>query len=149
MKANVLDLSPNYAGSIMALSNGIGSIPGVVAVSFFLSCIHVHIIFEFNSSQFLFAHFLSSLTSLASSPKIKRCNNGELCSLFHAACWLSQILSLSSGAPQKLNHGTIQEHCMERSRTERLRMERRRVRNQKRLIMTMKSWRKCNVKANK
>lgn len=33
MKANALDLSPNYAGSIMALSNGIGAIPGFIAVS--------------------------------------------------------------------------------------------------------------------
>lgn len=31
MKVNPLDLSPNYAGSIMALTNGIGAITGVVA----------------------------------------------------------------------------------------------------------------------
>lgn len=32
MKANSLDLSPNYAGSIMAVTNGIGAVPGFVAV---------------------------------------------------------------------------------------------------------------------
>lgn len=31
MKVNPLDLSPNYAGSIMALTNGIGAITGVFA----------------------------------------------------------------------------------------------------------------------
>lgn len=34
MKVNPLDLSPNYAGSIMAVTNGIGAITGVVAPSF-------------------------------------------------------------------------------------------------------------------
>lgn len=31
MKVNPLDLSPNYAGSIMAVTNGIGAITGVIA----------------------------------------------------------------------------------------------------------------------
>lgn len=31
MKVNSLDLSPNYAGSLMALTNGIGAITGIVA----------------------------------------------------------------------------------------------------------------------
>lgn len=31
MKVNPLDLSPNYAGSLMAVTNGIGAITGVAA----------------------------------------------------------------------------------------------------------------------
>lgn len=31
MKVNSLDLSPNYAGSLMAVTNGIGAITGVIA----------------------------------------------------------------------------------------------------------------------
>lgn len=31
MKVNPLDLSPNYAGSLMALTNGIGSLTGIAA----------------------------------------------------------------------------------------------------------------------
>lgn len=34
MKVNPLDLSPNYAGSIMAVTNGIGALTGVAAPSF-------------------------------------------------------------------------------------------------------------------
>lgn len=34
MKVNPLDLSPNYAGSIMAVTNGIGAVTGVLAPSF-------------------------------------------------------------------------------------------------------------------
>lgn len=34
MKVNSLDLSPNYAGSLMALTNGLGAIAGVVAPTF-------------------------------------------------------------------------------------------------------------------
>lgn len=34
MKINSLDLSPNYAGSLMALTNGLGAITGVAAPSF-------------------------------------------------------------------------------------------------------------------
>jgi ACS family sodium-dependent inorganic phosphate cotransporter len=30
MKVNALDLSPNYAGTLMALVNGIGAIAGIV-----------------------------------------------------------------------------------------------------------------------
>lgn len=33
MKANNLDLSPNFAGAIMALTNGIGAIVGIINVS--------------------------------------------------------------------------------------------------------------------
>lgn len=31
MKVNSLDLSPNYAGSLMAVTNGIGAITGIIA----------------------------------------------------------------------------------------------------------------------
>ena len=31
MKVNALDLSPNYAGALMAIVNGIGAITGIVA----------------------------------------------------------------------------------------------------------------------
>lgn len=31
MKVNSLDLSPNYAGTLMALTNGIGAITGILA----------------------------------------------------------------------------------------------------------------------
>lgn len=31
MKVNPLDLSPNYAGTLMALTNGIGAITGIIA----------------------------------------------------------------------------------------------------------------------
>lgn len=34
LRVNLLDLSPNYAGTIMALSNGVGAIAGVVAPTF-------------------------------------------------------------------------------------------------------------------
>lgn len=34
MKVNSLDLSPNYAGSLMALSNGLGALTGVAAPTF-------------------------------------------------------------------------------------------------------------------
>lgn len=33
-RVNALDLSPNYAGSIMAIENGIGSLAGIVAPVF-------------------------------------------------------------------------------------------------------------------
>lgn len=31
MKVNPLDLSPNYAGTLMAITNGIGAITGIIA----------------------------------------------------------------------------------------------------------------------
>lgn len=34
MKVNSLDLSPNYAGSLMAVTNGIGALTGIAAPSF-------------------------------------------------------------------------------------------------------------------
>lgn len=34
MKVNPLDLSPNYAGSLMAVTNGIGALTGVAAPTF-------------------------------------------------------------------------------------------------------------------
>lgn len=34
MKVNPLDLSPNYAGSIMAVTNGVGAITGILAPNF-------------------------------------------------------------------------------------------------------------------
>lgn len=34
MKVNSLDLSPNYAGSLMALTNGLGAITGIAAPAF-------------------------------------------------------------------------------------------------------------------
>lgn len=34
MKVNPLDLSPNYAGSLMAVTNGIGALAGVASPSF-------------------------------------------------------------------------------------------------------------------
>lgn len=34
MKVNSLDLSPNYAGSLMALTNGLGAITGIAAPTF-------------------------------------------------------------------------------------------------------------------
>lgn len=34
MKVNSIDLSPNYAGSLMALSNGIGALTGIAVPNF-------------------------------------------------------------------------------------------------------------------
>lgn len=34
MKVNTIDLSPNYAGSLMALTNGLGALTGVAAPAF-------------------------------------------------------------------------------------------------------------------
>lgn len=34
MKVNTIDLSPNYAGSLMALTNGLGALMGVAAPAF-------------------------------------------------------------------------------------------------------------------
>lgn len=34
MKINPIDLSPNYAGSLMALSNGLGALTGIAAPAF-------------------------------------------------------------------------------------------------------------------
>lgn len=34
MKVNSLDLSPNYAGSLMALTNGFGALTGVAVPTF-------------------------------------------------------------------------------------------------------------------
>lgn len=34
LRLNVLDLSPNYSGSIMALTNGLGAMSGVIAPTF-------------------------------------------------------------------------------------------------------------------
>lgn len=34
MKVNSIDLSPNYAGSLMALSNGIGALTGIAVPHF-------------------------------------------------------------------------------------------------------------------
>lgn len=33
MKVNALDLSPNFAGTLMGITNGIGALTGIVAVS--------------------------------------------------------------------------------------------------------------------
>jgi MFS transporter, ACS family, solute carrier family 17 (sodium-dependent inorganic phosphate cotransporter), other len=33
MKVNALDLSPNYAGTLMGITNGIGALTGIAAVS--------------------------------------------------------------------------------------------------------------------
>jgi hypothetical protein len=35
MKVNALDLSPNFAGTLMGITNGIGALTGIAAVSFF------------------------------------------------------------------------------------------------------------------
>lgn len=34
MKVNAIDLSPNYAGSLMALTNGLGALTGIAAPAF-------------------------------------------------------------------------------------------------------------------
>lgn len=34
MKVNTLDLSPNYAGALMGITNGIGALAGIAAVGF-------------------------------------------------------------------------------------------------------------------
>ena len=34
MKVNALDLAPNYAGTLMAISNGLGAITGMISPSF-------------------------------------------------------------------------------------------------------------------
>lgn len=34
MRVNALDLSPNYAGSIIAITNGAGSLAGIAAPTF-------------------------------------------------------------------------------------------------------------------
>lgn len=34
MKVNTIDLSPNYAGSLMALTNGLGALTGIAAPAF-------------------------------------------------------------------------------------------------------------------
>jgi MFS transporter, ACS family, solute carrier family 17 (sodium-dependent inorganic phosphate cotransporter), other len=34
MKVNALDLSPNFAGTLMGITNGIGALTGIAAVSF-------------------------------------------------------------------------------------------------------------------
>lgn len=52
MKANVLDLAPNYAGTIMAVSNGLGSLPGFFAVRGLIAVIcMLNIIMLFSTSQ--------------------------------------------------------------------------------------------------
>lgn len=33
MKVNALDLSPNFAGTLMGITNGIGALTGIAAVS--------------------------------------------------------------------------------------------------------------------
>lgn len=38
MKVNALDLSPNFAGTLMGITNGIGALTGIAAVSRKLSC---------------------------------------------------------------------------------------------------------------
>lgn len=45
MRVNVLDLSPNYAGTIIAISNGAGSLSGV-AVPTFIGYMVPDVIFE-------------------------------------------------------------------------------------------------------
>jgi len=57
VKVNVLDLSPNYAGPIMALTNGIGALAGIAAVSFQSS-------FNFQSQSLSFFSLISSAFSL-------------------------------------------------------------------------------------
>lgn len=34
MKVNALDLSPNFAGTLMGITNGIGALTGIIAVSY-------------------------------------------------------------------------------------------------------------------
>lgn len=44
MKVNPLDLSPNYAGTLMAVTNGIGAITGIIGVILliFISLINIY-----------------------------------------------------------------------------------------------------------
>ena len=35
MKVNALDLSPNFAGTLMGITNGIGALTGIIAVSIY------------------------------------------------------------------------------------------------------------------
>lgn len=47
MKVNPLDLSPNYAGTLMALTNGIGAITGIIAPAL-VGLMTPNVSFEFN-----------------------------------------------------------------------------------------------------
>ena len=61
MKVNPLDLSPNYAGSLMAVTNGIGAITGIIAPA----CVGLMtptVRNPFKISEFPFAHHFSPLT---------------------------------------------------------------------------------------
>lgn len=55
MKVNPLDLSPNYAGTLMAITNGIGAITGIIAPTL------VGLMTP-NVSQFFFIEHQKSLT---------------------------------------------------------------------------------------
>lgn len=72
LKLNALDLSPNYAGSIMAVVNGAGCISGVLA-PYFVGILTTHVSIKMIRSLYLIrirkcryfcAHFLSNREAL-------------------------------------------------------------------------------------
>lgn len=112
MKVNPLDLSPNYAGSLMALTNGIGAMTGVAAPSMVGYMTP-------NVSIFLLSHRERKATKTHTYLNIyifflicsHHSKNGELFSGFRSESSLLQRLFIRFGLPAKFNHGMNQKNA--------------------------------------
>lgn len=80
MKVNALDLSPNFAGTLMGITNGISALTGIAAVNPRCLSFDIYDIFPLS---------FRSLTWSACSRQTKHLLNGAWCSSFLAASWWS------------------------------------------------------------
>lgn len=60
MKVNPLDLSPNYAGVLMAITNGIGAITGIIA-PYLVGVLTPNVSFKINLLNWNFNDFINSI----------------------------------------------------------------------------------------
>lgn len=107
MKVNPLDLSPNYAGSLMAVTNGIGALTGVAAPTFVgymvgEVCIGAQISFI---SGLKFNSFV-----MIRNGREHHLKDGDLYFGLHLAFLLLQPWSIRFGHRVKCNHGIIQDN---------------------------------------
>lgn len=115
MKVNPLDLSPNYAGSLMAVTNGIGALTGIAAptmVGYLTTNVSFIRFFFFNldlrktenDEKKLKTYFSLLICS-------HHWKNGELFFGFRLQSLLLQRLFIRFGHPVKFNHGMSKKHA--------------------------------------
>lgn len=104
MKINALDLSPNFAGSIMALMNGIGVFAGM-AVPVVVGVLAPNV----STTILRYQRFKWKSSS-------KRCQNGGWCFGSALLCLPSQTLSTSVECPERYSRGTSRTCHLKRPR---------------------------------